>query len=294
MAVRIGGRWRDVGAELMRRGLALWMHTQGETGVNRRYNRLGQQAARRGIGIWDPRACGAGPQPGAALKAWVMSDPVGEDTADLNTEWIKVRNLGPEPVGLGGWWVRDSGLRRYTFPRGTVVEPGRTITVFSGSGQDAGGRFYWGLPGTVFENSANGGDAGDGSYLFDPRANLRAWMVYPCLVACRDPGQGTLAVTANAIRGPEYVLVKDVSPRPVDLYGYELRLPGAYAFPEGSVLQPGQTMRVFVEGDPSRDTPLTKYIGYDGAYLPDRGGSASVTTFDEIVLACDSWGAGRC
>jgi hypothetical protein len=35
-------------------------------------------------------------------------------------------------------------------------------------------------------------------------------------------------------------------------------------------------------------------MGINGPYLPDRGGAMSVTTFDEIVLNCDSWGSGRC
>jgi hypothetical protein len=53
-------------------------------------------------------------------------------------------------------------------------------------------------------------------------------------------------------------------------------------------------MTVAVEGNPANDTRLSKHIGYGGAYLPDSGGTASVTTFDEIVLACDSWGSGHC
>ena len=35
-------------------------------------------------------------------------------------------------------------------------------------------------------------------------------------------------------------------------------------------------------------------MGYEGAYMGDAGGTAQVQTFDEIVLACDSWGSGSC
>jgi len=37
-----------------------------------------------------------------------------------------------------------------------------------------------------------------------------------------------------------------------------------------------------------------EHMGIDGPYLRDAGGAVSLTTFDEIVLACDSWGSGHC
>jgi hypothetical protein len=156
-----------------------------------------------------------------------------------------------------------------------------------------GDAFYWGLTGTVFENSANGGDVGDGAYLFDPQGDLRSYQVYPCLVACSDPNQGAVRITAHAMRR-EYVTVRNISTHPVSLYGYELRLPGGYGFGENSILEPGEAMEVDVMGDPSEDTRLVRHAGVNGPYLPDRGGAVSLTTFDEIVLACDSWGSGSC
>jgi endonuclease YncB( thermonuclease family) len=297
VAVSSGGRWRDVGEMLMARGLTLWLHNTVENAWNARYNLLGQRAAQRGVGLWNPVACGAGPSQEVPFRVWVMSDPVGDDTRDINSEYVRIqsRSAGAS-VSLGGWWLSDAGPKptRFPFPAGTRLGPGQTLTVRTGHGVDSGSTLYRGLDGTVFENSVNGGGAGDGAYLFDPRGDLRAHMVYPCLVACSDPNQGALRVTANAIRGPEYALIRNVSEHDVDLFGYELRLPGGYGFGPDSTLRPGETMQVFVQGDPAEDTRLVKHIGYAGAYLPDSGGTASVTTFDEIVLGCDSWGSGRC
>lgn len=292
VAVKIRGRWQDVGETEMARGATLWMHVANETAWNRRYNELGQQAAHKRIGIWNPTTCGSGASRHVPLKVWVMSDPLGPDT--VNGEFIKVQNLSSTAsVPLARWWVRDSGLRRYTFPRGTVLGPGHTITVYSGKGPHVADTFYWGLSGTVFENSVNGGDAGDGAYLFDPRGDLRSYLIYPCLVACSDPNQRAVSVTQHA-RGREYVLVRNISNHRVDLYGYELRLSGGYGFAPGSFLEPGETMEVDVMGDPSQDTRLVRHMGINGQYLPDGGGAATLTTFDEIVLACDSWGSGKC
>ena len=294
VAVKIGGRWRDIGETEMAQGTTLWMHVANETAWNRRYNSLGQEAAQRRIGLWNPATCGDGPSQNVPLEVWVMSDPLGEDTVDVNSEYIRIRNLSPTAsVPLARWSVRDSGLRRYTFPAGTVLGPGRTITVHSGHGRRVSDTFYWGLPGTVFENSASGGDQGDGAYLFDPQGDLRNYMVYPCLVACTDPNQGAVRVTQHAV-GREYVLVQNISARALDLYGYELRMPGGYAFRRDSVLQPGETIEVDVKGEPSQDTRLLRHMGINGPYLPDRGGAVSLTTFDEIVLDCDAWGTGHC
>jgi endonuclease YncB( thermonuclease family) len=296
VAVKIGGRWRDIGAMEMSRGLTLWLHNTNETIWNARYNELGQLAAQRGIGFFDPTACGSGPAQDVPFKVWVMSDPIGDDTQDKNSEYVRIQNLGSHSVSLYGWWLSDAGKKplRYHFPRGTSIAAGDFITVRTGHGTNGGGTYYRGLDGTQFENSVNGGGAGDGAYLFDPQGDNRAWMIYPCLVACSDPNQGALRVTANAIRGPEYALVKNVSNHPISLFGYELRLPGAYGFGPDAALDPGETMQVYVEGDPSNDTRLVKHIGYDHAYLVDRGGTAQVTTFDEIVLGCDSWGDAHC
>jgi len=291
LQVRIRGRWVDVGTDEMRKGLTLWMHVRNETAYNRIYNTLGQQAMHRHIGMWNPTTCGVGPDQDVPLKVWVMSDPLQDDTAD--TEWIKIRNQGSSDVPLGHWWVRDSGLRRYTFPAGTVLRAGHTITVYVGHGPSGPDNFDWGQPGTVFENSINGGDVGDGAYLFDPQGDLRDYMVYPCIVQCSDPLQGAVRVTAHP-DGREYVLVKNVTAQPVDLYGYELRMPGGYAFPPGTVIAPGDTLTVFVEGSPSQDSSDTLHEGVPGAYMPDSGGAVEVTTFDEIDLDCDSWGSGRC
>src|SRR5829696_2113242 len=108
-------------------------------------------------------------------------------------EVLKVQNRSPDrSLALGGWWVRDSMLRRYTFPGGTVLGPGQTVTVHAGHGADASGVLHWGLDVTLFPNNA-----GDGAYLFDPDGDLRASMAYPCVVACADPNQGALALDAD-------------------------------------------------------------------------------------------------
>jgi hypothetical protein len=271
----------------------LWLDSGIDTAFNTVYNRLGQQAAAAHRGLFDTTHCGAGPQQGVPIKVWVNSDPAGVDTAD--GEWIRIRNDSPaETLQLGGWWVRDAMLRRYTFPAGTALAPGATLTVHVGAGADSAQDLHWGLPAPIFENAGDERDLGDGAYLFDPQGDLRAWMQYPCAVACTDPNQGAVTVTAQP-RRPERILVANASAAAIDLYGYVLRTRGSgYAFAEGTVLPPGQTLVVWVGGDPSGDHGLTRYWGRDGYALPDAGGWVEVSTFSDVPLACDAWGDGVC
>lgn len=293
--VRLGGVWRDLSAMELERGLVLWLHHVKDTAINQAYSTLEQQAALRGDGLWDPNDCAAGPHQDAKVSLHVFSDPLGEDT-DLNDEWVRLDNTGTRDLPLDGWYLGNAGPKteRYRFPAGTVLHAGESFTVHTGSGTNGNGHFYKGLGHTIFENSYNGFGAGDAAYLLDPDGDVRAHSIYPCLVSCTDPNIGALAVHANPIRGPEYVDVRNTSGHVVDLFDYELRVKGNYAFGPNSVLAPGETMRVFIKGEPRDDTRLERHVGYPGAYMNDAGGSARVSTFDEIDLACDAWGSGRC
>jgi hypothetical protein len=300
IAVHIHGHWRDTGLILIREGHALWMSGKEEDRWNRAYNVAEQRARLDRRGLWDPTHCGRGPAQDVPLRLWVNWDPPGVDSQNVNGEFVKIQNLGTSAVALGGWWVRDSLLRRFTFPAGTMLPAGRTITMHVGHGIASADTFYWGLDEPAFENaygpddSADGANRGDGGYLFDPQGDLRAAMVYPCLVRCADPNQGALQVVARP-RAPESIAVRNISAHPVDLYGYELAIHGSsYPFGEWPALAPGQTLQVDVGGDPAADTALHRHWGLGGYVLPDRGGAARVSTFDSIPLACDAWGSGSC
>jgi endonuclease YncB( thermonuclease family) len=293
LAFRIGGQWQDVGAAEMARGLTLWMNDPSDPLWNSTYNRLGQEAAQRHIGMFNTTTCGAGPAQSIPLKTWVMSNPMGSDTPA--GEWVKLRNLdATRTIDLSHWWIRDSGLRRFTLPAGTHLGPGQTLTLHVGAGTSSGEDFYWGLGNTIFEDSSTGSGDGDGAYVFDPQGDLRTWSIYPCLVACTDPNAGALTVTAHA-RGVEYVTVTNTSSQPIDLSTYELGLGGGnYAFPDGSVVQPGQALTVYLDGSPASDSNRAQYAGMSGPSLRDSGGAIVLRNFEETVVSCSAWGSGSC
>jgi endonuclease YncB( thermonuclease family) len=296
VAVKINGRWRDLGRLLVSEGLALWLANRDEYVWNRGYSILAQQAAAARRGLWNPTYCGAGPSDLAPLQVWANSDADGADADFVNGEWIKVRNLDPAVAQpLGGWWVRDSGVRRYTFPSWATVAPGDTITVYVGDGPDTWTELFWGLPNPVFENATDSEDAmGDGVYLFDPQGDLRAGMIYPCRLNCSDPAVGAIEITAKPT-GREHITLRNVSAQPIDLFNYRLAAhPFGYAFPRDSVLQPGEEMRIQTTGDPAEDSRNVKYWGETGAILRNNGDDIKLMTYTGIVLSCYAWGDRSC
>ena len=293
--VRMGGEWRDAARILLDKGLVLPLAFRSEWAMNATNGNLAQRAAAKRIGVFNSYYCGPGPEDLAYLRVWVNSNAPGNDRDNPNGEWVKVRNLHPsKSLSIAGWWLRDSALRRYTFPPGTTVPAGGTVTLFVGPGTTTASDFFWGQGRAVFDNVTDQG-GGDGAYLFDTEGDLRAWMIYPCRYKCSDPLKGRLDVVAHPT-GAEWVKVTNTSRSPVNLESYQLVVgQHNYAFPAGSIIQPGETLRIDVVGDPADDQPLHKYWSpEDRAVLYNAGGSARVSTFTSIVVGCDAWGSGSC
>ena len=183
VAVRRNGMWQDVGAMLVHEGHVVPAYNAVEYAQNKRYRVLALKAARAHVGVWNRDSCGTRPAATAALAVTVQWDAPGDDRANLNGEYVRIANRGRSPLALGGWWVRDSGLRRFTLPSSARIAPGGSVVVHVGRGSAhrSGStlHLYWGEDAPVFQNvTAAPSYLGDGAHLFDPRGNLRAWKQY--------------------------------------------------------------------------------------------------------------------
>ena len=190
VAVKLHGRWQDLGSVLLAEGHVLWLPHSVEYAWNATYNELAQRAAAKHLNLWDTHGCGYGPGEEGALRLTVYPDANGNDFQNVNGERVTIDNLGATPASLVGWWLRDSSLRRFGFPAWGVVPAGGSITVHVGRGDDTEDTLYWGLDDPIFENATKGHGMGDGAYLFDPQGDLRAWMTYPCFVDCGERSDG--------------------------------------------------------------------------------------------------------
>ena len=89
----------------------------------------------------------------AVQLAAIRYDARGPDRrANLNGEWVRVRNVSDEAVALTGWKLRDGDGNVYRFGR-FRLEPGRAVTVHTGRGTNGAVRRYWGRGRHVWGNT---------------------------------------------------------------------------------------------------------------------------------------------
>jgi endonuclease YncB( thermonuclease family) len=182
VAYRSGGAWHDVGRILLAEGLVLPDVNKVEYSKNKQYMATAQAAAHLRRGMYgDSDHCGYNPAQRQSFRLTVK----WKGGAEVNGEYIKIQNFSSSTLSLGGWWVRDNALRRYTFPSSAKVKPGGSIYVHPGKGRNTSTHFYWGLSAAIFEDVTNAPTyLGDGGYLFDPQGDLRRWQMYPCRWHC--------------------------------------------------------------------------------------------------------------
>ncbi|WP_067473263.1 lamin tail domain-containing protein [Actinomadura hibisca] len=298
-----GGRYLDVQAELLRRGLVIWHPTNDEWTYNRAYHVLADQAAaakRRGT-VWDDDWCGAGPSAGAKLRVWVNWDAPGDDSKNANGEYVVVKNDGPKGVSLAGWHMRDLSLQMYTFPRGAYLPPWGRVVLRVGKGKSTASTFYWGLSSPRFTNVGSAPGIGNGAYLLDPQGDFRAWFTYPCVVNCSDPLKGRISITDvhyDPRQAGEYVKLRLSPSAPRSSLEEYLLTSGSYTyrFPAGAYLNPGETVTVHTGSRPAgaAASRLDQYWGLPRRIFDKAGDSAALKTYREVRVACRSYGSGRC
>lgn len=296
--------WVDVQAMLLRNGDVMWLVHPTEPARVAAYHRYMQEAMAKHIGLWDNDACGTGPAPSANLRMWLNYEANGADTAVKNGEWMRIQNLGPGDVPIAGWKLRnasksfDHGGNYYTFPAGSVVPAGRTITFYFGSGltDPAAGNFYLGVQDTQYLPNVTDpkkGYPGRSIYLLDPQYDFRFVADYPCLVSCPTPPAVGIAQVQET--GTEYVdlRVKPGVGSAVDLSGVVVENDGwTKEIAPGTMLNPGETLRVWCDQG-GTDTRLEQFWGArSGTMLEDSGDTVVLRTAQSQVLDTATWGSG--
>ena len=86
-----------------------------------------------------------------------MYDPPGPDTgtnANLNREWVAIKNFGQQTRQLRGWTLRDTAGHVFAFPR-FRLRAGTTVRVHTGDGQATRHDLYWGIGKYVWNNTGD-------------------------------------------------------------------------------------------------------------------------------------------
>ncbi len=93
-------------------------------------------------------------QPNAELKIISVElnwDAPGNDTENLNGEYAVIKNESAFDIDIGGWTVKDDATKIYEFKH-YILKSGEKIFLFSGSGTDSKGSFYWNNSQPVWNN----------------------------------------------------------------------------------------------------------------------------------------------
>ncbi len=306
------GAWVDAGRAVLAGGHAMWFpHSVGDLEKpeyvhNLEYRRLVDDAAARGVGLWSAVYCG--PSAPAAVRAWIVSDPIGDDA---NNEHVVVLNDSDAALDVSGWTVRDSSLTTLTLPAGTVLGPRDHIRVFTGStalGVPTPRDFRFNGPSQMFANwdPAAGYFYGDGAYVYDAQpgyayGNLRAWFHYPCdPAACTDPLVGRVVIGAVQYDPPgtdtaagEFIELRNTSGAPVSLGGYAFGRQGSqYPFPPATVIPAGGTLRLSM--GVGIDTAYTLFLGRTASLLANSGDLLTLVNLNHAPVDCRAWGAFTC
>ena len=134
-------------AELVKQGWALVMRTQPLPRYRALLLRNQEEARDNGRGIWTK-----GEHRGQL--AVVEVHPRESKRQSANDEYVVFKNEGRVLLDLTGWSVFDEANQSYLFPRFTLG-PGKSFTLYTGSGKNTDYTLYWGQRKTVWNKDGD-------------------------------------------------------------------------------------------------------------------------------------------
>jgi competence protein ComEC len=93
----------------------------------------------------------------------VQFNAPGDDTKNLNGEWVRLANHGDDAVLLTSWTLTDrNGTEPYRFPAFLLL-PGNSVTIYTGSGEMNDTSLYMGMTVPLWGNGGDEATLRDGS-----------------------------------------------------------------------------------------------------------------------------------
>jgi len=173
--IESGGETEFLNASLVKEGNAVAVQNGGSQAAS--LKALEARAYQSGKGMWGTLVCGDEEALRADRTAVRVSDiqfdPTGPDDDALNEEYVTFANEGYGRVSFAGWTIRDeSSTNRMTFPSGTLLAPGDTVTVITGCEGGSDDSIRWCSDTPVWSNG------GDTVIVSDTEGNAVIWFTY--------------------------------------------------------------------------------------------------------------------
>lgn len=285
----------DVAWAMAERGWGHWFTQRKEANMSALYRAVIENAQQRRVGMWDPSLCGELEQPEAQIEMRISRS---SSAKRLNDEWVERQNVGPLPVDLSGWTLRDAGNQAwYTLPPGSVLTPGDYRVVHTGSGvagTPTGQDVYRGHSKRLYSDPGKEPNlVGDGAYLLDRFGNYRFWREYPCTDRCApDPATNNIVIQDLSLGkgkgkkriGTQYIRLVNQGPISVCLDAYQLRSDAMiYNFPAGTCLAPAETWTL--HGGSGGATGNAVYLNRKAPMFYLSGSLQLVSDRDQLVAA---------
>ncbi len=142
-----------VNLEMVKQGCAIAYSVSPNLKYSEDFENAEQEALNNGIGMWAPSSF-------EISISCLNADAEGDDTDNLNGEYVVLDNLGTTPLDLTSWRLYDEANNEFVFPSFHLVNES-TVTIFTGSGADTDEELYWGSSKPVWNND------GDSLYIRD-------------------------------------------------------------------------------------------------------------------------------
>jgi micrococcal nuclease len=160
--VYVGGT--HVNLEMVREGYAIAYYFPPNTKYSDDFEDAEQEARTSQLGIWLPSEFNL-----SVIQ--IHFDADGDDSLNLNDEYVIFENDGTAPIDMTDWMTLDEANNLYIFPT-FVLGNGSTITLYTGQGIDNSTEVYWGNDNPIWNND------GDSLFLRDAEGYLVTYSSY--------------------------------------------------------------------------------------------------------------------
>ncbi len=133
-----------VNLEMIERGFANAYTYPPDVKYTEKFLEAERYARSNNAGLWERSKI-------TIVKIDINYDAEGNDNQNLNDEYVIIENISSKDVNIGDWTIKDSATNIYKFCS-FLFKKDSTIHLFSGSGIDNSGDFYWGGKRPVWNN----------------------------------------------------------------------------------------------------------------------------------------------
>ena len=134
-----------VNLEMIERGFANAYTYPPDVKYTEKFLEAERYARSNDVGLWERSKI-------TIVKIDINYDAEGNDNHNLNDEYVIIENISSKDVNIGDWTIKDSATNIYKFCS-FLFKKDSIIYLFSGSGIDNGGNFYWGCTRAVWNNN---------------------------------------------------------------------------------------------------------------------------------------------